>query len=145
MDGLVTGCDGMTESACENADNPLLGEPVVSVGVVFLIDGLLAINSSISLACNPFGGVTSVFAVGSNLITGGVFILLDCKACRNGGSQDTLEVEEIIAVMQIVSISENRESLCIILYLMQIVSIYVYMRSVLCSKGKLNESLYLRE
>jgi hypothetical protein len=46
---------------------------------------------------NIFRGVTPVLAVGSNLITGGVFILLDCKACKNGGSQDTSDVEEIIA------------------------------------------------
>jgi hypothetical protein len=97
MDSFVTGCDGMTESGWENADNPLLGESAMSVGDTFLIDGLLTIDSSTSFADNPFGGVTPVFAVGSNLITSGVFILLDCKACKNGGSQDTLDVEEIIA------------------------------------------------
>jgi hypothetical protein len=97
MDGFVTGCDGMTESGWENADNPLLGESVVSVRVSFLIDGLMTINSSTGFADSPFGGVTPVFVVGSNLITGGVFILLNCKACRNGGSQDTSDVEEIIA------------------------------------------------
>jgi hypothetical protein len=31
------------------------------------------------------------------LITGGVFILLDCKACKNGGSRDTSDMEGIIA------------------------------------------------
>jgi hypothetical protein len=97
MDGFVTGCDGMTESGWENADNPLLGESAVSVGVVFLISSLMTINLSTGFADNPFGGVTPVFAVGSNLITGGVFILLDCKACKNGGIRDTLDVEEIIA------------------------------------------------
>jgi hypothetical protein len=97
MDGFVTGCDGMTESGWENADNPLLGESTMSVGVAFLIDGLMTIDSSTGFADNPFGGVTPVFAVGSNLITGGVFILLDCKACKNGGSRDTPDVEKIIA------------------------------------------------
>jgi hypothetical protein len=98
MDSFVTGYDGMTESGWENADNPLLGESAVSVGVVFLIDVLMTIYSSTGFADSPFGGVTLVFAVGSNLTTGGVFILLDCKTCKNGGSGDALDVEEIIAV-----------------------------------------------
>jgi hypothetical protein len=51
MDSFVTGYDGMTESACENVDNPLLGEPVVSVRVVFLIDGLTVIDSSTGFVC----------------------------------------------------------------------------------------------
>jgi hypothetical protein len=97
MDGFVTACDGMTESGWENADNPLLGEFAVSVGDTFLIDGLMAIDSSTGFAAKPFGGVTPVFAVGLNLITGGVFILLDCKAYKNGGIQDTSDVERIIA------------------------------------------------
>jgi hypothetical protein len=97
MDSFVTGCDGMTESGWENADNPLLGEFTVSVGDTFLIDGLMTIDLSTGFAAKPFGGVTPVFAVGSNLITGGVFILLACKACKNGGSRDTLDMEEIIA------------------------------------------------
>jgi hypothetical protein len=62
-----------------------------------LINDLMTINSSTGFAGNPFGGVTPVFAVGSNLIAGGVFTLLDCKAYKNGGSQDTPDVEEIIA------------------------------------------------
>jgi hypothetical protein len=97
MDGFVTGCDGMTESGWENADNPLLGESAVSIGDTFLINGLMTIDLSTGFADNPFGGVTPVFAVGLNLITGGVFIILDCKACKNGGSQDTSDVEGIIA------------------------------------------------
>jgi hypothetical protein len=93
----VTGCDGMTESGWENADNPLLGESAMSVGVTFLINSLITIDLSTSFANNPFRDVTSVFAVGSNLIIGGVFILLNCKACRDGESRDTLDIEEIIA------------------------------------------------
>jgi hypothetical protein len=73
MDSFVTGCDGMTESIWENADNPLLGEPAVSVGVVFLINGLMAIDLSTCFAGSPFGGVKPLFAVGLNLITSGVF------------------------------------------------------------------------
>jgi hypothetical protein len=63
----------------------------------YLIDGLVVINSLASLTDNPFGGVKLVFAVGSNLITSGVFTLLDCKACKNGGNQDVVDVEGIIA------------------------------------------------
>jgi dUTPase len=63
----------------------------------------------------------------------------------NTGIINTKYEGDIKVLTQIVSISENRESLYIILYLTQIVSIYVYMWSVLCSKGKLSESLYLRE
>jgi hypothetical protein len=53
MDGFVTGCDRMTESGWENADNPLLRESAVSIGDTFLIDGLMTIDSSTSFADNP--------------------------------------------------------------------------------------------
>jgi hypothetical protein len=43
--------------------------------------------------------------------------------------------------MYVVGVQRSRS----LYQLTQIVSVYVYMQSVLCSKGRVNESLYLRE